>query len=175
MEIYTGRIIRVAIERVTLPDGREFDLEMVRHPGGAAVVALDGEGRVCLLHQYRHAADGWLWELPAGKREAGEAPLQTAQRELQEEAGCTAAEWLSLGAIRSSPGVFDEVVHLFLARNLRPAAVARDAEEVMEVTWLPIAEALRQAAEGTVSDAKSVAGLFRAAARLGMLPPVEGG
>jgi ADP-ribose pyrophosphatase len=164
MEIYKGRIIRLAVERVRLPDGREFDMEMVRHPGGAAVVALDGEGRVCLLRQYRHAADGWLWEVPAGKREAGEAPLQTARRELREEAGREADEWGSLGHVLSSPGIFDEVVHLFLARGLHPAAVARDAEELLEVHWVPLADAVRWAVDGDVSDAKTVAALFRAAA-----------
>jgi ADP-ribose pyrophosphatase YjhB (NUDIX family) len=84
---FTGRIIRVTTDEVVLPNGHRTVLEIVHHPGGAVAVALDAGGRVCLLRQYRHAAGGWLWELPAGKLEPAEPPLGTAQRELAEEAG----------------------------------------------------------------------------------------
>ncbi|MEW6330367.1 MAG: NUDIX hydrolase, partial [Pseudomonadota bacterium] len=117
--VYRGKIIELFLEQVTLPNGATTEFEIVRHPGGAAVVALDAENRVCLLRQYRHAAGGWLWELPAGKLDAGEPPLAAAQRELQEEAGMQAGRWEPLGKIVSSPGVFTEVVYLFLARELR--------------------------------------------------------
>ena len=116
--IYQGDIIDVNIEIVQLPDGRQFDLEIVRHPGGAATVALNEENQICLLRQYRHAANGWLWELPAGKLDHQEEPLRTAQRELHEEAGLRAKTWDSLGSLVSSPGVFTEVIHLFIARGL---------------------------------------------------------
>src|SRR5204863_877645 len=85
--VYRGKIVDVYREWVVLPNGREAELEIVRHPGGAAAVALDVEGRVCLLRQYRHAAGGWIWELPAGKLEPNEPPHRTAARELEEEAG----------------------------------------------------------------------------------------
>src|SRR3989304_680585 len=91
--IFKGRIIRLTLDTVQLPNGATAGLEIVHHPGGAAVVALDAAGRVCLLRQYRHAAGGWMWELPAGKLDGGEPPLTTAQRELQEEAGLHAAHW----------------------------------------------------------------------------------
>jgi ADP-ribose pyrophosphatase len=138
------------------------DLEIVHHPGGAAVVALDAENRVCLLRQYRHAAGGWLWELPAGKLDNAEAPLLCAQRELEEEAGLRDADWQSLGKIVSSPGVFTEVIHLYLARTLTAVPTRMEEHEVIEVHWLPWAEALRMAQAGEIEDAKTLAGLLRA-------------
>jgi ADP-ribose pyrophosphatase len=160
--IFRGRVIELALERVTLPNGQQTELEIVHHPGGAAVVALDTDSNVCLLHQFRHAAGGWLWELPAGKLDPGEAPLATAQRELQEEAGLIAADWQSLGRIVSSPGVFTEVIHLFLARGLTAVATRTEEHELIEVHWLPFQQALAMARDGEITDAKSVAGLFRA-------------
>ena len=91
--IFSGRVVRVTIDEVVLPNGHRALLDVVHHPGGAAVVALDGQQRVCLLRQYRYVADGWLWELPAGKLEPHEPPLVTAQRELAEEAGVHAQQW----------------------------------------------------------------------------------
>lgn len=160
--VYRGKIIDLFLELVTLPNGAKAELEIVRHPGGAAAVAIDAENRVCLLRQYRHAAGGWLWELPAGKLDPGEPPLATAQRELQEEAGLHAARWEPLGKIISSPGVFTEVVHLFLARGLSHVAANAEAHEVFEVHWVAFAEALTQARTGVIVDAKTLAGLFRA-------------
>ena len=90
--LYEGQVVRLGLESLELPNGQPLELEIVRHPGGAAVVALDEQERVCLLRQYRHAAGGWLWELPAGKLEPGEAAQLTAQRELEEEAGLQAAD-----------------------------------------------------------------------------------
>ena len=159
--VYRGKIIDLFLEQVTLPNGAVAELEIVRHPGGAAVVALDSEKRVCLLRQYRHAAGGWLWELPAGKLDPGEPPLATAQRELQEEAGLHAARWEALGKIISSPGVFTEGVHLFLARDLSRVSANAEAHEVFEVHWVPWAEALARARTGEITDAKTLAGLFR--------------
>jgi ADP-ribose pyrophosphatase len=164
--IYTGRVIDVAIETVTLPNGQSAPLEIVRHPGGAAAVALDSGGRVCLLRQYRHAAAGWLWELPAGKLDPGEEPHSTARRELLEEAGVQAGDWESLGRMISSPGVFTEVIHLFLAKSLAPATRAHEAEEVIEVHWVPLSQAFAWCLDGTITDAKTLVGLFRAAPRL---------
>lgn len=165
MKIYQGRIIELDLDTVTLPDGGSLELEVVRHPGGAAVVALDGQGRVCLLRQYRPAIGAWLWEIPAGKLDAGEAPLVTARRELAEEAGVAAARWDELGHMVSSPGVFTERVYLYLARDLAAVAEAPEAGEIFEIHWVPFGDALAQARDGVISDAKSVVALFRAAAR----------
>lgn len=163
--IYTGRVVTLDVEDVTLPNGHEATLEIVGHPGGAAVVALDAQGRICLLRQYRHVAGGWLWEIPAGKLD-GKAPDVTARAELEEEAGMRAARWDSLGSYRSSPGVFAEVVHLYLARDLTPCEARPEREEVFESTWVPIEAAVERALAGEIEDGKSVVALVRAAAHL---------
>lgn len=160
--LYTGRVVALGLEQVTLPNGESIELEIVSHPGGAAIVALDAGDRVCLLRQYRHAAGGWLWELPAGKLDPDEPPAATARRELAEEAGVTAADWRELGRIVSSPGVFTEVVHLYLARGLAPVAAAREPGELFEVHWVRLDEAVGRALAGDIVDAKTVAGLLRA-------------
>lgn len=164
--VFRGRVITVNVERVRLPNGHEAELEVIHHPGGAAVVAIDAQGRVCLLRQFRHAGGGYVWELPAGKLEPAEPPLETARRELIEEAGVSAGRWESLGEYLSSPGVFTEVIHLFLARDLAPAQAAPEESEVFEVHWLPFETVRRQALEGELRDGKTALGILRAAARI---------
>jgi 8-oxo-dGTP pyrophosphatase MutT (NUDIX family) len=159
---YQGRVISVTTDEVRLPNGHQALLEVVHHPGGAAAVALDTAGRVCLLRQYRYVADGWLWELPAGKLEPDEPPLMTAQRELVEEAGVSAAHWRSLGVCLSSPGVFSERLHLFLATGLSAATAAHERAEVIEVHWVPFTQACAWALDGTIADCKTAIGLLRA-------------
>jgi 8-oxo-dGTP pyrophosphatase MutT (NUDIX family) len=159
---FHGRIIRLTTDEVRLPNGHLAALEVVHHPGGAAAVAIDDQDRVCLLRQYRYVADGWLWELPAGKLEPDEPPLVTAQRELIEEAGVSAREWRSLGSYLSSPGIFTEVLHLFLATALEPAQVAHEHAEVIEVHWVPFAEACEWAERGEIRDGKTAIALLRA-------------
>jgi 8-oxo-dGTP pyrophosphatase MutT (NUDIX family) len=161
--IYRGRVITLDVVPVTLPNGHQFELEVVGHPGGAAVVALNERDEVCLVRQYRHVASDWLWELPAGKLDAG-TPLDNARRELAEEAGIRAREWSSLGRYFSSPGVFREVVHLFQATALEPCATGLEADEVLSVHWLPLAEACRMAVSGEIVDGKTVVALWRASA-----------
>jgi ADP-ribose pyrophosphatase len=164
---FEGRVIHVTVDEVQLPNGAHIELEVVHHPGGAAVVALDGAERVCLLHQYRYVAAGWLWELPAGKLEPHEPPIATAQRELAEEAGIEARSWSSLGTCLSSPGVFTEVLHLFLARDLIPVHARPETSEVFAVHWLGLGEACERALDGDIRDAKTAIGLLRAAHVLG--------
>jgi len=160
--VFNGRIIHVNLEDVRSPNGVDCTLEIVHHPGGAAAVALDDSGQVCMLRQFRHAVGEWLWELPAGKIDNKEPHLETAQRELREEAGLIADTWQSLGAMISSPGVFTESVYLYFATGLTQVATEREAEEVLEVHWLSLAEACAMARNGTISDAKTVIGLLRA-------------
>lgn len=162
-DIYSGRVIKLTLERVQLPNGNIAELEMIHHPGGAAVVAIDTEDRVCLLRQFRHAANGYIWELPAGKIDNREPPFETVQRELEEEAGRKAATWRDLGRYISSPGIFTEIVHLFMAKDLTSVDVAFEAHEVIEVHWKPFDEALAMAHSGEIQDGKTLVGLFRAA------------
>lgn len=165
-EKFRGRVIQVNVERVRLPNDRVADLEIIHHPGGAAVVAIDARQHVCLLRQFRHAANGWLWELPAGKIDNREPPLQTAQRELREEAGVTAQQWDSLADYVASPGVFTEVVHLFLATELTMTKAALEEHEVLEVHWKPLRDVVQMANTGELRDGKSLVGIYRAAARI---------
>src|SRR5882757_4553195 len=158
---FRGRVITVTTDEVILPNGHRATLEVVRHPGGAAVVAVDSERRVCLLRQYRYVAGGWIWELPAGKLEPNEPPLETAKRELIEEAGMSARHWESLGSVFSSPGVFSEVLHLFYAVELEPTAVAHESSEVIEIHWVPFSEAYLWAMNGQIRDAKTIIALAR--------------
>jgi 8-oxo-dGTP pyrophosphatase MutT (NUDIX family) len=164
-EIYSGRVIKVSVDTVDLPNGMQVPLELVRHPGGAAAVAIDSQNRVCLLRQFRHAADGYIYELPAGKLEPGEPPENTAKRELVEEAAMSAAHWESLGAYFSSPGVFTEVIHLYLATDLAKASGAPEADEVFQVEWWPLETAVEKALNGELTDAKTIIGILRAAGR----------
>ena len=166
---YVGKVVQVSVRPFTFPDGSSAEMEVVQHPGGAAVVALNANNEVCLLRQYRHVFGAWVWELPAGKRDNGEHPLLTAQRELAEEAGLTARDWQPLGEMWSSPGVFDEVVHLYVARDLTTVPTGTEAHEFVEVHWLPLADALARARTPEVVDAKTVMGLFRAAAQLSVV------
>jgi len=163
--IYDGRVIKVSIDTVELPNGHRLPLEIVRHPGGAAVVAIDAQDRICMLRQYRHAAGGFIHELPAGKLEPNEPPDVTARRELVEEAGHEASQWSSLGAYFSSPGVFTEVIHLYLATGLSAVAGNPEAGEVIQVEWWPLELAVERACNGELTDAKTIIGILRTAAR----------
>jgi 8-oxo-dGTP pyrophosphatase MutT (NUDIX family) len=164
--VFTGRVIEVNVERVELPNGSVAELEIIRHPGGAAVVALDTADRICLLRQFRHAVGGWVWELPAGKIDNRELPLDTARRELEEEAGVAAGSWQSLGDYLSSPGVLTEVVHLFLATQLTSLPQRPEEHEVFEVHWLPFSDVLEMARSGELRDGKSLVAVFRASTRV---------
>ena len=163
--IYEGRIVKLRIESVRLPNGVLVDLELMRHPGAAAVAAVDDAGRVVLIHQYRHAAGGYVWELPAGVLDhEGESPGACAARELREEVGIEAREWTPLGRIFTTPGFCDEQIHLFLARGLTHMAHERDHDEVIdEVRDVPLDDALAMIRRGEIVDGKTVAGLYRAA------------
>jgi ADP-ribose pyrophosphatase len=166
--VYQGRVIQLGIESITMPNGVPVDLEIVRHPGGAAIVALDSSNSVYLLRQYRHAAGGWIWELPAGKLEPDEPAEITAARELVEEAGLQASRWESLGRFIATPGFCDEIIHLFLARDLVMVQSHPEEHELFELHRIPLETAIAQVYDGTIYDAKTMLGLALAAHHLGL-------
>jgi ADP-ribose pyrophosphatase len=169
-QIYKGRIVDLRLETVTLPNQVTVTLEMVRHPGAAAIVPVHEDGSVTLVRQYRHAAAGYIWEIPAGKLDAGEEPASCAARELREEAGLTAGELVRLGMIFTAPGFCDERIHLFLARQLTATARQLDEDEVLSVSRIPLSQALDMIGSGAIQDAKTIAGLHHAAAYLRARP-----
>ena len=162
---WTGRLLAVDRDRVRTPNGTELDLEMVRHPGAAAVVPLlsavdSADPMVLLLRQYRYAAEGMLWEVPAGVLEPGEDPLTCAQRELQEETGAEADRFEHLTSILTTPGFTDEQIHLFLATGLRAGTATPNQDELIEVQPRPLSEALGMIRDGEIRDAKTVVALL---------------
>ena len=125
--VHRGRVFELGVESVRLPDGREIGLDVIRHPGAAAILPLTDRGTILFLRQFRHAADGFLWEIPAGTLDPGETPLECAHRELAEEARVRASEMIPLGWILPVPGYSTERIHLFLARGLTAAEGRLDA------------------------------------------------
>lgn len=166
--IYSGQIVKLDVIDVRLPDGKETQREIIRHPGAVALVALDDEQRVLLVRQYRNAADKILLEIPAGTLHPDEAPLACAERELQEETGFRPGILEPLGGIYAAPGYTTEFIHLFLATDLSRSRLAMDDDEFIEVERLPLADALAMIEQGVIADGKSVAGLLRVTRRLGV-------
>ncbi len=165
---YQGRSIAVWAEEVELPNGALATLDIVRHPGASCVVPFEGENEVLLIRQYRHAAGGTIWEVPAGKLE-GDTPEECAAKELEEEAGRRAGRLERLGEIWTTPGFTDERIHLFAAFDLTEVPPAREEHEVIEVVPMPLADALGLVWSGELTDAKSALALIHAARRLGRL------
>jgi ADP-ribose pyrophosphatase len=165
---HDGRVIKVSTERLRYSNGREYDVDYVRHPGAAAVVAIDGANRVCLVRQYRHGIEDFLWEIPAGKLDAGEPPEVCAVRELQEETGVAAKRWTPLGLYIPAPSIFTEVIHLYLARDLKVGAASPDADEELELKWLPLDQAIGHVLRGEWNDGKTAMALLRAQFQLQM-------
>ncbi len=166
--VFAGRMISLSVDTVTLPNGGRVDLEIVHHPGAAAVVAIDADHNVVLVRQPRYATGGWLREVPAGKLDVGEAPEVCAARELKEEAGIVAGKLVALGKIWTSPGFTDERIWLYLATELSCVSQSLDADEVVTVERLPFDEAVREVLAGEIEDAKSVCALLRARAYLSL-------
>ncbi|MEM8960471.1 MAG: NUDIX hydrolase [Acidobacteriota bacterium] len=165
--IYRGKVVHLAVESIRLPGGVEVDLEVIRHPGASAVVPIDDQGRVVLVRQYRHAAGGWLLEVPAGKLDPGEDPVDCARRETEEETGFSPGNLESLGPIYTTPGFADEKIWLFLATDLQPSHQRLEDDELLEVELLPWPEAVAAARDGDLIDGKTVTAILRVAARFG--------
>jgi len=165
---YTGRVISLDVDQVRFPDGSCGELEMIRHPGASAIVPFlsDPNGadpQVLLIRQYRYAANGYLYEIPAGRLDANESPEECAHRELREETGCTAERLELLKSMYTTPGFSDEKIHLFMASGLMRGEADREADEFMELEALPLSTALQMIERGEITDAKTAIGLLFAA------------
>jgi ADP-ribose pyrophosphatase len=163
--LYTGRVVNLDRDTVRFPDGSSGQLEMLRHPGASAVVPfLDDprapDPRVLLIRQFRHAANGVIWEIPAGRLEAGETPDACARRELEEETGMRARTVEPLTTIYTTPGFTDERIHLFLAHGLEQGSERREADEFMELRELPWSAVLELIRSGKMQDGKTLTSLL---------------
>lgn len=165
-QVFKGKVVDLSVDRIELPNGNITELEVIRHPGAAAMVPLTADGDVLLVRQYRYATDGWLLEVPAGKLDPGEPPEVCAARELEEEVGHRPTELLELGWIWTTPGFTDEKIWLYLARGLEPGAQELQSDEVLTVATVPFSEAIDRVHRGEICDGKSVCALLRAAALL---------
>ncbi|SDE52063.1 ADP-ribose pyrophosphatase [Blastococcus fimeti] len=167
--VFDGRVISLRRDTVAMPGGGDSVREVVSHPGAVAVVALDDDGRVVLLRQYRHPVGRYLWELPAGLRDAdGEPPLETAKRELAEEVLLAAERWSLLTTTYNSPGFSDELVLVYLAEGLtdalRPDGFVVEHEELdMTIERVPLADAVQRVFDGDIRNASAVVGILAAA------------
>jgi len=159
--IHQGNLISLYKERVELPAGGHTFFDIVRHPGGAVIGAINERNEICLLKQWRHAVGQYIWELPAGCIEVNEPPLETAKRELEEEAGIIASEWLDLGPIVSTPGFSNEVLHLFCAKGLSQGIQKLDDAEIIDAHWISLDDVITMAKRGEITDAKTLALLMR--------------
>ena len=166
--IHTGKIIKLDSDRIRYPDGSEAEVDIVRHSGASAVVPFlsDPEGedpQILLLRQYRYAADGYLYEIPAGRLDPGETPADCAARELKEETGCTAKQMEPLITMVTTPGFTDERIHLFMATELTHGEATREADEFADVIIMRLSEALELIQKGEIVDGKTALGVLFAA------------
>ena len=167
-ELHRGKIITLNCDSVRLPDGTAADMDILRHPGASAVVPflsgpMGDEPQVLLLRQYRYAAGGYLYEIPAGRLDEGETPMQCAVRELKEETGCSADHIEPMTSILTTPGFTDEVIHLFMATGLTHGEPNREADEFVEIVIMRLSEALERISSGEMTDSKTILALLFAA------------
>lgn len=165
--VYRGKSYQLSLDELILPNGEHARREHVHHPGGVAILALDNDSRCALVQQYRHPIGIVTTEIPAGKLDKlpNETPEHAARRELREETGYVADSMISLGKVYPSPGLLDEVLHLFLARGLTSAQQELDDDEFIHVLWLPVGELERRIADETMDDVKAICALTRARLR----------
>ena len=165
--IYDGRIVRLSLDTVRLPNGHVTEMELIRHPGAAAIVPIDAQGRVILVRQYRYAAGEWLLEVPAGKLDPDETPEDCARREVEEEIGFRPESIHPLGWIFTTPGFTDERIWLYLATELTETRANLEPDELLSVRRFSMDEAIELAGRGEIHDAKTICALFRAHRLLG--------
>ncbi len=161
---YEGRLLKIDVDDVELPDGSRTSLESIRHPGAAAALPFLTDGSVVLVRQYRHAMGGMILEVPAGKLDPGDTPESCAVREVEEEVGYRAGRLVPCGSIFTTPAFTDEIIWLYEAHDLEATATAHEADEVIEIITMPFEEAVAAVREGRIRDGKSVAVILHALA-----------
>lgn len=166
--IYTGKVLNLDIDRVRFPDGSVGELEMIRHSGASAVVpflsgAAGDDPQLLLIKQYRYAANGFLYEIPAGRLDPGETPESCARRELQEETGCSAKRMEFLYTMYTTPGFTDERIHLFMATEMTHGETGHESDEFLTLETVPLSRALEMIRDGVIQDAKTALGILYAA------------
>lgn len=166
--IYDGRVIKLDVLDVALPDGRQAKREVIRHPGAVAIIAIDSQRQVLMVHQWRVAGERVMLEIPAGTLNPGEDPLACADRELQEETGLRAGKLELLGAFFVAPGYTTEKIHLYLGTDLSESRLPMDDDEFIEVERIALDEALRRVTAGEIEDGKTITGILRAARLYGI-------
>ena len=159
VEIFKGHIIRVRVDTVELPNGQEGTREIVDHNGAVAIIALDDNGQIKMVRQYRKAVEKVLLEIPAGTLEIGEDPLACAHRELEEETGLKARQWQKILSYYSAPGFCNEELHLFIARDLYPGATNPDEDEFLELVDVSLPQAYDMIFQGEIQDGKRIIGI----------------
>lgn len=164
--IHRTRSFSFVVEEVTLPNGVRTEMAMVRHPGSTAVVPISNEGRIVMLRQYRYVVGRYLLEIPAGTMEPGETPLHCAQRELEEETGLLAGQWVDLGRIHMLPAYTDERIHVYLAHDFSKSRPNLDENEIIDVVEYPYAELMAMIDTGHITDALTILSLQWAGNRL---------
>ena len=157
--IYKGKIVDLSVETVTLPNGATAELEIITHPGAAAVVPMLDEKTVILIRQYRHAVGGYIYEIPAGKLHPGEDPRDCAARELEEEIGYKVGVLEPLLSFMTTPGFTNEIIHIYVGKDLSPGIQDLGEDEVLEVLEVPFKKAIEQINDGTIRDGKTIIGL----------------
>ena len=160
-KVFEGRIIKVKVDKVEMPDGSTSTRELVEHPGGVGIVALTGNDEIILVKQYRKPLDKVIYEIPAGKLDPGEHHRTCGIRELEEETGLSAKVFDYMGFIYPSPGFTDEVTHVYLAKELTQGETHPDDDEFLDVEKVPFERALKMVIDGEISDAKSVFGILK--------------
>ncbi|MGE0475127.1 MAG: NUDIX domain-containing protein [Nitrospirales bacterium] len=163
--VYSGKVLKLDRDTVELPNGKTTVLEILRHPGASAVVPMKDNGAVVLIRQLRHAAGGFIYEIPAGKLDHHEDPKVCAARELEEEVGYRTGQLTLLTSIWTAPGFTDEVIHIYQASDLQPGKQNLDQDEVLEIVEWPLKDALAKIHDGTIRDAKTIIGLQLASLR----------
>ncbi len=158
-EIYKGKIVNLRVETTSLPNGVIATLEIISHPGAAAVVPFKNESTVVLVRQYRHAVGDYIYEIPAGKLSPGENPKECAQRELEEEIGYTAGTLEPVVSFLTTPGFTNEVIHIYKGTNLIAGIQNLGHDEIIEVVEMPMTEAIAKIHDGTIRDGKTIVGL----------------